>query len=54
MSLLISLSSMVGLLALGPDHAGHGTGIEWMPVASVVLGIVTLITIIWLGSRNTV
>ena len=41
------------LLALGPEHA-HGTGVEWMPVASVLLSIVALVAIIWLGSRNTV
>jgi hypothetical protein len=42
------------LVALGPKLTGYGTGLEWMPVTSVVLGIVTLVVIIWLGSRNTV
>ncbi len=40
------------LLALTLD--GYGTGLEWMPVASVVVPLVLLMVVIWLGSRNTV
>lgn len=39
---------------LGPEHAGHGVGLEWMPLASIVLPIVFLVLLLWLGSRNTV
>ncbi len=45
--------SMLALL-LAPALEGYGTGLEWMPVASVVAGIVLLVLIWWLGSRHTV
>lgn len=45
--------SLVALL-LAPTPEGYGTGLEWMPVASVVASIVLLVLIWWLGSRHTV
>lgn len=46
---------MPALLArLAPLPEGYGTGLEWMPVASVVVPLVLLVIVIWLGSRNTV
>lgn len=42
------------LVALGPKIEGYGTGLEWMPFASVLVPLVLLIVLIWLGSRNTV
>jgi hypothetical protein len=47
------LSSMLAL-RLGPMPEGYGTGLEWMPLASVVAALVVLIVIAWFGSRNTV
>ena len=41
-------------LLLAPTPEGYGVGLEWMPVASVVAGIVLLVLIWWLGSRHTV
>ncbi len=41
-------------LLLGPDTAGYGVGLEWMPVASVLVPLVLLVVLLWLGSRNTV
>ena len=38
---------------LAADHL-HGTGLEWMPIASVLVPAVLLVVVIWLGSRNTV
>lgn len=31
-----------------------GLGVEWMPIAAILLPILILILIVWLGSRNTV
>ena len=47
---------IVGIVAalLGPTPEGFGTGLEWMPIASVVVPLVLLVVVIWLGSRNTV
>ncbi|HLT47028.1 MAG TPA: hypothetical protein VK002_07355 [Rubricoccaceae bacterium] len=42
------------LLALSPLPEGYGTGLEWMPVASVLIPFVLLILLLWYGSRNTV
>jgi hypothetical protein len=42
------------LLALAPLPEGYGTGLEWMPVASVVVPLVLLVVLLWLGSRNDV
>ena len=39
---------------LAPDLDGYGTGLELMPILSVVIPIVLLMAIIWFGSRNTV
>ena len=32
----------------------HGVGLEWMPIASLIVPAVLLVLIIYLGSRNTV
>lgn len=32
----------------------HGVGLEWMPIASIVIPALLLVAIIYLGSRNTV
>ena len=45
---------MVMPFALAPLPDGYGTGLEWMPVAAVLLAIVTLILVLWYGSRNAV
>ena len=42
------------LAALAPTPEGFGTGIEWMPIASVILPLLPLAVIWFLGSRNTV
>ena len=42
------------LAALAPTPEGFGTGIEWMPIASVILPLLLLAVIWFLGSRNTV
>ncbi|MEM1041203.1 MAG: hypothetical protein AAGI91_01100 [Bacteroidota bacterium] len=31
-----------------------GIGLEWMPVASIIVPIVLLLAIVWYGSRSTV
>ncbi len=47
------MPSLPVLPAADFDYAG-GTGLEWMPLASVVIPAILLLLIIWLGSRNTV
>jgi hypothetical protein len=42
------------LAALAPTPEGFGTGLEWMPIASVIVPLVLLAVIWFLGSRNTV
>lgn len=32
----------------------HGVGLEWMPIASIIVPALLLLAIILLGSRNTV
>jgi hypothetical protein len=32
----------------------HGTGLEWMTIASVVVPAVLLVVLIYLGSKSTV
>ena len=49
-----ALSSNLLALLLSPTLEGFGTGREWMPVTAILLAVVTLILIVWLGSRNTV
>ena len=49
-----ALSLLLLALRLGPTPEGYGTGLEWMPVAAVVVPVVVLLLIVWLGSRNTV
>ena len=41
-------------LLLAPTPAGYGVGLEWMPVASILIPFVLLIVIWYLGSRNAV
>lgn len=42
------------LLYAQAAEALSGTGLEWMPVASILVPAVLLIVLVWLGSRNTV
>ncbi len=42
------------LLYVQAADVPHGTGLEWMPIASVVVPVLLLLAIILLGSRNTV
>ncbi|MEL6716064.1 MAG: hypothetical protein AAFP86_19945 [Planctomycetota bacterium] len=44
--------ALLAALASSPD--GFGTGLEWMPIASVLVPLVFLAVIWVLGSRNTV
>ena len=32
----------------------HGVGLEWMPIASLIVPALLLVIVIYLGSRNTV
>lgn len=32
----------------------HGVGLEWMPIASILVPAVLILALIYLGSRNTV
>jgi hypothetical protein len=41
-------------LALAPLPEGYGTGLEWMPMASVLVPLVLVLVLLWLGSRNDV
>jgi hypothetical protein len=34
--------------------APQGTGLEWMPIASIVLPALVVITLVWAGSKQTV
>ncbi len=40
------------LLAQSADSAG--VGLEWMPIAAVIIPAVLLVAILWYGSRNAV
>lgn len=42
------------LLAQTDAAASTGIGLEWMPIASVVIPAVLLVGIWWYGSRNAV
>ena len=42
------------LTALAPTPEGFGTGLEWMPIASVIVPLLLLAVIWFFGSRNTV
>ena len=39
-------------LLLAPTPEGFGVGLEWMPVASILVPAVLLAAILWYGSRN--
>ena len=41
-------------LLLAPALDGYGTGLEWMPVASVAGAVLMLVLIWWFGSHHTV
>jgi len=41
-------------LLLSPTPEGYGTGWEWVPIAAILAGVVAVLLIVWLGSRNTV
>lgn len=47
-------ASMLPALLLAPTPEGFGTGLEWMPVASVLGAVLLLVLIWWYGSRHTV
>lgn len=42
------------LVLLQAAEVPHGTGLEWMPIASIAIPVILLLAIILLGSRNTV
>ena len=44
----------LAFLALKPDIGAQGTGLEWMPVAAVLLPILFLLVLMYVGSRRTV
>lgn len=41
-------------LLLAPALEGYGVGLEWMPIASILIPFVLLIVIWYFGSRNAV
>ena len=41
-------------LFLAPVLDGYGVGLEWMPIASVLIPVVLLVAIWYFGSRNAV
>ncbi|HEX9951618.1 MAG TPA: hypothetical protein VGB53_07605 [Rubricoccaceae bacterium] len=41
-------------LLFAPTPEGFGVGLEWMPVASVLVPAALLLAILWYGSRNAV
>ena len=43
---------MLPVVAAGAE--GLSLGVEWMPIASILIPLFLLILIVWLGSRNTV
>ncbi len=49
-----ALSLNLLALLLSPALEGFGTGREWMPITAVLVAVVTLLLIVWLGSKNTV
>ncbi|CAN5633450.1 hypothetical protein BH23BAC4_BH23BAC4_10470 [soil metagenome] len=49
--------SILLLFALNPQSSSapqYGTGLEFMPVLSVILPVILLAVIMWYGSRNAV
>ena len=42
------------LLLLKDPPYPTGTGLEWLPIASVLVAVLFLIAVIWMGSRRTV
>lgn len=47
------LLSVLLLLLKDPPYP-TGTGLEWLPIASVLLAVLFLVAVIWMGSRHTV
>lgn len=37
-----------------PPPLAVGLGLEWLPVASVLVPLVLIVLLVWLGSRNAV
>ncbi|MEL6444038.1 MAG: hypothetical protein AAF089_07125 [Bacteroidota bacterium] len=42
------------LLLLKDPPYPTGTGLEWLPIASVLVAVLFLVAVIWMGSRHTV
>ena len=52
LSFLLLLPSL--LQANFSTEAPHGTGLEWMTIMSVVVPALTVIVLVYLGSKRTV
>ena len=53
------MATVISLLALLPqaadaDYTSMATGLEWMPIASVIVPAVLLAVLVYLGGKNTV
>ncbi|MEM8558614.1 MAG: hypothetical protein AAF809_05260 [Bacteroidota bacterium] len=48
------MTLLAALLLLKDPPYPTGTGLEWLPIASVLVALVFLVVVIWLGSRSTV
>ncbi|MEL7363850.1 MAG: hypothetical protein AAFN13_17365 [Bacteroidota bacterium] len=48
------MTLLPALLLLKDPPYPTGTGLEFLPIASVVLAVLFLVVVIWMGSRHTV
>ena len=55
-TVLLLLSVAAQMQRPGAFQAGapEGTGLEWMPIASIVVPAFVLIGLVWAGSKETV
>ena len=49
-----SMMLLAVLLLLKDPPYPTGTGLEWLPSASVLVAVLFLVAVIWMGSRHTV
>jgi hypothetical protein len=49
----LTVKTMTLLYAQAAD-VPHGVGLEWMPIASLIVPALLLVIVIYFGSRNTV
>jgi hypothetical protein len=52
--LVLALTPFLQRTAAFGAEAPHGTGLEWMTVAAVVLPALLLVALVYLGGRSTV